>query len=136
MTNFLSYARGPQFMGRKLVRENELLRSGGLVSFPRTGCALSRFADLITRAVKSALRSHQPNAQRAPGRARSQGANLGRKLPDGRQTLPYRITEGLSVIVHRQLAGDRRPTGRDTCPRKVGRHRSYPDLRRLQPECP
>ena len=27
-------------MGRKLVRENELLRSGGLLSFPRTGCAL------------------------------------------------------------------------------------------------
>jgi hypothetical protein len=28
------------FVGRKLVRENELLRSGGLLSFPRTGCAL------------------------------------------------------------------------------------------------
>ena len=27
-------------MGRKLVRKNELLQPGGLLSFPRTGCAL------------------------------------------------------------------------------------------------
>ena len=27
-------------MGRKLVRENEWLPSGGFLSFPRTGCAL------------------------------------------------------------------------------------------------
>ena len=27
-------------MGRKLVRENEFLQAGGLLSFPRTGCAL------------------------------------------------------------------------------------------------
>src|ERR1700689_938607 len=40
MANSLSYARGPQFMGRKLVRKNELLQPGGLLSFPRTGCAL------------------------------------------------------------------------------------------------
>jgi hypothetical protein len=26
-------------MGRKSVRENELFESGGLLSFPRTGCA-------------------------------------------------------------------------------------------------
>ena len=34
------------FMGRKLVRENELLPSGGLLSFPRTGCALLRYQDI------------------------------------------------------------------------------------------
>src|SRR5258708_17150927 len=92
MTNFLSYARGPQFMGRKLVRENELLRSGGLLSFPRTGCALSRFADLITRAVKSALRSHQPNAQRARVALVLRALTCARKLPDGRQPLVRPVT--------------------------------------------
>ena len=40
-------------MGRKLVRDNELLQSGGLLSFPRTGCALSRSGELITRADKA-----------------------------------------------------------------------------------
>jgi hypothetical protein len=30
----------PQFMGRKLVRKNQLSLPGGLLSFPRTGCAL------------------------------------------------------------------------------------------------
>jgi hypothetical protein len=29
-------------MGRKLVREDELYKQGGLLSFPRTGCALLR----------------------------------------------------------------------------------------------
>src|SRR5260370_38966237 len=52
MTNFLSYARGPQFMGRKSVRKNELSRSGGLLSFPRTGCAL-RASVILSRGQKS-----------------------------------------------------------------------------------
>ncbi|SRR5258708_4840641 len=85
-------------MGRKLVRENELLRSGGLLSFPRTGCALSRFADLITRAVKSALRSHQPNAQRARVALVLRALTWARKLPDGRQPLPNRVMSELPVI--------------------------------------
>jgi hypothetical protein len=33
-------------MGRKSVREDELLQAGGLLSFPRTGCALLRSIDL------------------------------------------------------------------------------------------
>lgn len=36
-------------MGRKLVRENELLRSGGLLSFPQTGCALRAVVILTCR---------------------------------------------------------------------------------------
>jgi len=59
MANFLSYARGPQFMGRKLVRENGLLRSGGLLSFPRTGCALRASVILSRAEEKSALWLHQ-----------------------------------------------------------------------------
>ena len=35
-------------MGRKLVRKDELPESGGLLSFPRTGCALLRSGDFIT----------------------------------------------------------------------------------------
>jgi hypothetical protein len=35
-------------MGRKVARENELLRSGGLLSFPRTGCAL-RASEILPR---------------------------------------------------------------------------------------
>ena len=35
--------------GRKSVRESELLRPGGLLSFPRTGCAL-RAAEIIAHA--------------------------------------------------------------------------------------
>jgi hypothetical protein len=47
-------------MGRKLVRENELLRSGGLLSFPRTGCALCA-AVVLSRALKSRHHGqHQP----------------------------------------------------------------------------
>jgi hypothetical protein len=38
------------FAGRKSVRENELLPSGGLLSFPRTGCALLRSCDRTTPA--------------------------------------------------------------------------------------
>jgi hypothetical protein len=41
-------------MGRKLVRENELLRSGGLLSFPRTGCAL-RASVILSREKRSRL---------------------------------------------------------------------------------
>src|SRR5258705_13436142 len=59
MTNFLSYARGPHFMGRKLVRENQLLQLGGLLSFPRTGCAL------CTGLILS-RRQHEPNAAACP----------------------------------------------------------------------
>jgi hypothetical protein len=55
-------------MGRKLVRENELLRSGGLLSFPRTGCALR--ASVILSREKSItvarVLSRQPTVQRAP----------------------------------------------------------------------
>ncbi len=39
-------------MGRKLVRENEFLRSGGLLSFPRTGCAL-RASVILSREKRS-----------------------------------------------------------------------------------
>jgi hypothetical protein len=39
-------------MGRKLVRENELLQSGGLLSFPRTGCALCAVM-ILSRGQKS-----------------------------------------------------------------------------------
>jgi hypothetical protein len=39
-------------MGRKSVRKNELFRSGGLLSFPRTGCAL-RASVILTRGQKS-----------------------------------------------------------------------------------
>jgi len=70
MTNFLSCARVRNLMGKKvLVRENELLRSGGLLSFPRTGRALRAFGDLITRKEQSALRSHQScRARKRPAR--------------------------------------------------------------------
>jgi hypothetical protein len=59
-------------MGRKLVRENELLQSGGLLSFPRTGCAL--------RAPVSLSRGREVGnsvgpAQRPRGRARSEPEN-------------------------------------------------------------
>jgi len=47
-------------MGRKLVRESELLQSGGLLSFPRTGCALLRDGDFIT-GEELTLRSRQAN---------------------------------------------------------------------------
>jgi hypothetical protein len=39
-------------MGRKSVRKNELFRSGGLLSFPRTGCAL-RASVILSRGQKS-----------------------------------------------------------------------------------
>jgi len=57
-------------MGRKLVRKNELLRSGGLLSFPRTGCAL-RASVILSREKRSrhhgrTVLSRQPNVQRAP----------------------------------------------------------------------
>ncbi len=48
---------GSAFMGRKLVREDELLRSGGLLSFPRTGCALCA-AVMLSRALKSQHHRH------------------------------------------------------------------------------
>ncbi len=41
--------------GRKLVRKNELLRPGGLLSFPRTGCALVRSADIKSSALRDQL---------------------------------------------------------------------------------
>jgi hypothetical protein len=44
-------------MGRKLVRENQLLRSGGLLSFPRTGCALYA-AVMLSRGQKSRHYDH------------------------------------------------------------------------------
>jgi hypothetical protein len=45
-------------MGRKLVRENELLQPGGLLSFPRTGCAL--------RAPQSYHQGREPGNPVAP----------------------------------------------------------------------
>src|SRR6267143_7084371 len=62
------------FMGRKLVRENEWLRSGGLLSFPRTGCALCALA-MLSREQKSRHHGHtgthqpphQPNVQQVLG---------------------------------------------------------------------
>jgi len=35
-------------MGRKSVREDKLYEQGGLLSFPRTGCALLRCEDVST----------------------------------------------------------------------------------------
>jgi len=52
-------------MGRKLVRENELLQSGGLLSFPRTGCALCA-AVILSRGQRSRhYRYTRPTPQRA-----------------------------------------------------------------------
>src|SRR5258708_13926876 len=87
-------------MGRKVVREKELVRSGVILVFPRTGCALSGFAGLITRAVKSALRSDQPNAQRARVALVLRALTWARKLPDGRQPL-VRPGKLLKMIVWR-----------------------------------
>jgi hypothetical protein len=77
MTNFLSYARGPLFMGRKLVRDNELLQSGGLLSFPRTGCAL--------RAPVSLSRGRRSRHYgRTSATAQGSSSLRARELPDGR----------------------------------------------------
>jgi hypothetical protein len=60
-------------MGRKLVRENELLRSGGLLSFPRTGRALrasvilSRKREVGTKVAP--VLSRQPQRPAGPGGA-------------------------------------------------------------------
>jgi len=47
-------------MGRKLVRDNELLQSGGLLSFPRTGCA-HRAPVILSRGQRS-RHNGQPRA--------------------------------------------------------------------------
>jgi len=59
-------------MGRKLVRENESLRSGGLLSFPRTGCAL-RAPVILSREKRS--RHYGRTSPTAGGRARSEPEN-------------------------------------------------------------
>src|SRR5947209_2428757 len=89
MTNFLSYARGPQFMGRKLVRENKLLRSGGLLSFPRTGCAL-RASVILSREKRS--------------------WHYGRTSPPRLSEMPFRCFAGTkhNPILSAILEGDRR----------------------------
>jgi hypothetical protein len=63
-------------MGRKLVRDNELLQSGGLLSFPRTGCAL-RAPVILSRGQRSRHygRTSPAPAQRPRGRARSEPEN-------------------------------------------------------------
>jgi hypothetical protein len=65
-------------MGRKLVRDNDLLQSGGLLSFPRTGCAL-RAPVILSRGQRS---RHYGRTNPTTPRSRSLRA---RKLPDCRQ---------------------------------------------------
>ena len=52
-------------MGRKLVRENELFESGGLLSFPRTGCAHCAVVILSRGQRSQHYRYARPTPQRA-----------------------------------------------------------------------
>jgi hypothetical protein len=59
---------GPHVEGRKSVRETNCDRPGGLLSSPRTGCALLRSADLITTRATHTAEGPRPKGNLSSGR--------------------------------------------------------------------